>query len=353
MPTNHHPNNYFAAIGFLILCLLVPLTSSAQVTVTVSHFFSMFTPGQSGYFRHLDSAYNTVYIGKKGGPNIYDYSLAKLTPAEISNNFSVSTIPVLAARFPKGAVTFGSTWDSIEKNPVFLLSGDTVFVTGEVSLVPVYRFKHKRPYQPMIFPATYQGTYRYSGIIYDTTFNSTGGVASVKTGVFNDSVIVDGYGTLKTPGAQFECLRVKVMHAATGEKDIMFLTREGAFASIAVAPGQLDTGFVQVASVTVRLASGSTAISSESALPTEFGLRQNFPNPFNPTTNISYSLPRAAAVSLKIFNGLGQVVGMLVDEQKDAGYHQVQWNADVPSGIYFYRLQTGGFVETKKMVLVK
>lgn len=88
------------------------------------------------------------------------------------------------------------------------------------------------------------------------------------------------------------------------------------------------------------------------AIPTEFSLQQNYPNPFNPITIISYSLPKTAIVSLQIFNALGQEVASLVNERKEAGHYQVQWNANVPSGIYFYRLQAGEFMETKKMVLL-
>jgi photosystem II stability/assembly factor-like uncharacterized protein len=96
-------------------------------------------------------------------------------------------------------------------------------------------------------------------------------------------------------------------------------------------------------------------------IPKHFILAQNYPNPFNPSTTISYELPRAASVSLKIFNTLGQEIAVLVNERKDAGFYQVQWNANVLSGIYFYRIQAGdastgsarGFVETKKMILLK
>ena len=94
--------------------------------------------------------------------------------------------------------------------------------------------------------------------------------------------------------------------------------------------------------------------SKQLALPTTLELLQNYRNPFNPSTTIRYELPKAANVSLKIFNTLGQVVATLVNERMDAGYNQVQWNAsNVPSGIYFYRLQAGEFLETKKMIVLR
>jgi hypothetical protein len=78
-----------------------------------------------------------------------------------------------------------------------------------------------------------------------------------------------------------------------------------------------------------------------------------YPNPFNPSTTILYELPRASVVSLGIFNVLGQEVASLVNERKAAGSYQVHWTANAPSGIYFYRLQAGEFVETRKMILLK
>jgi hypothetical protein len=92
---------------------------------------------------------------------------------------------------------------------------------------------------------------------------------------------------------------------------------------------------------------------SSDEIPKEYAVSQNYPNPFNPSTIIRFSLPNTAHVSLRIFNTLGQEVALLLNERRLPGYYQVQWNATVPSGIYFYRLQAGEFVETKKMILLR
>ena len=83
-------------------------------------------------------------------------------------------------------------------------------------------------------------------------------------------------------------------------------------------------------------------------------LLDNFPNPFNPSTKISYSLKTEGKVSLKIYNTLGEEVITLVDEIKPAGIYESEFNAsELPSGIYIYRMQSGEYVSSKKMLLIK
>lgn len=89
-------------------------------------------------------------------------------------------------------------------------------------------------------------------------------------------------------------------------------------------------------------------------LPTEYGMDQNFPNPFNPTTQINYQLPEKNDVTLQIYDILGNLVSTLVNEEMDAGYHSVVWNASgFSSGVYFYTIRSGSFITTKKLVLLK
>jgi hypothetical protein len=91
-----------------------------------------------------------------------------------------------------------------------------------------------------------------------------------------------------------------------------------------------------------------------SIVPTEFSLKQNFPNPFNPVTQISYELPHACYVSLKIYNTNGQLVMDLVNGNKEAGRYQVVFDGThLASGIYFYQLEAGTFSDVKRMVLIK
>lgn len=91
-----------------------------------------------------------------------------------------------------------------------------------------------------------------------------------------------------------------------------------------------------------------------SEIPEKFDLSQNYPNPFNPVTSINYALPKDGNVTLKIYDNTGREIETLVSEVKRAGYYTIQFNASrLSSGIYFYRITAGDFVQTKKMVLIK
>jgi hypothetical protein len=97
-----------------------------------------------------------------------------------------------------------------------------------------------------------------------------------------------------------------------------------------------------------------TGIKEISASVIDFQLNQNYPNPFNPTTTISYTIPIQGNVSLKIYDVLGKEIITLVDEMKTAGNYQVTFNAtQLVSGMYFYKLETNNYSQTKKMILLK
>ncbi len=94
--------------------------------------------------------------------------------------------------------------------------------------------------------------------------------------------------------------------------------------------------------------------STASGVPEVFALKQNFPNPFNPATRISYSIQRKQNITLKIFDLLGREIATLVDQQQTPGLYEITWDAGAcESGVYFYRLQTENFTDVKKMVLIK
>jgi len=114
------------------------------------------------------------------------------------------------------------------------------------------------------------------------------------------------------------------------------------------------TDQVELDNITV-IATGTVGVEDEIAeLPSQYRLMPNYPNPFNPTTNIQFALPVTSNVKLTVVNALGQVVSELVNGQLGAGVHEVSWNAtNMSSGIYFYRVEANNFVQTRKMLLLK
>ena len=96
-----------------------------------------------------------------------------------------------------------------------------------------------------------------------------------------------------------------------------------------------------------------TNVEEEDAIH-DFSLKQNYPNPFNPTTTIKYQIPKESFVTIKLFDMLGKEIAILVNEEKQIGSYEIKFDAlNLPSGVYLYKLTSGNFTETKKMILLK
>ncbi len=136
--------------------------------------------------------------------------------------------------------------------------------------------------------------------------------------------------------------------------DSSFLPPSSDFLMVLAAGSRVPT-FLGAKKVTFN----DIKVEDGSPLPKTFGLDKNFPNPFNPSTNINYTVPKKSHVQLEVYNVLGQRVKTLVSGVRDAGVWQVTWDGDsesgskVSSGMYFYKFTAGAFVETRKMVLMK
>jgi hypothetical protein len=132
--------------------------------------------------------------------------------------------------------------------------------------------------------------------------------------------------------------------------------------SIAVINTNTATGIIRNLSFDAGGSSSLLAVSSEPLavddnniiIPSEYSLEQNYPNPFNPSTTIQFSIPEQAFVKLEIFNALGEKITTLVSKELNAGNHKYEWNPETqPGGVYFYKLSTNSFQQTKKLVLLK
>lgn len=146
-----------------------------------------------------------------------------------------------------------------------------------------------------------------------------------------------------------------------GRNQISLAVGDSSKISFAVIAANTEAELYDNAQTAIRKFGLLTSVEEKfsNVLPKGFKLRQNYPNPFNPTTTISFSLNRAGDASLEIYNMMGQKVRTLFDGWLTSGYQEFQWDSGndsgqrVASGIYFYRLQTAGEAESRKMILLK
>lgn len=175
------------------------------------------------------------------------------------------------------------------------------------------------------------------------------------------SIANDGADTLRvanitSPDAMFIPSSTKFdLIAGTSFTDSIRATAPpvvGIFTSIMVIASNSGTGLDTIA---LKLKAILPSVNDDlHALPTDYALDQNYPNPFNPSTVIRYALLTLSHVTLTVYSTLGQIVCELVNADMNAGYHEVRFNATgLASGVYYYRLQAGAFVSTKKMFVLK
>jgi hypothetical protein len=203
------------------------------------------------------------------------------------------------------------------------------------------------------YPTTYPGNWSWSSTVTSTTYTGSMGVgASISMG---GSDVVDAYGTVTTPEGSFPCLRIKrrsdllLGFFTITSYSYEFVDQNRTYASIDAG----STGTVPSSVTYYRQEAATDIQANASNQPNSFQLLQNYPNPFNPGTTIQYILLSYSHASVKIYNLLGQQVAALVDEVEQPGTYRVNWRPDLPSGIYFCRLQAGGSVQTRKLVLQK
>jgi hypothetical protein len=149
------------------------------------------------------------------------------------------------------------------------------------------------------------------------------------------------FGTGTPPLENYLDTNVKLI---TGDARSAVFTTGGTFFTSRALTGELR----YVVSTTTGITNLNTGI------PEGFKLSQNYPNPFNPSTNIEFAIPEKNNVTLKIYNVHGQEIAVLANGEYQAGSYMVNWNAaSMSSGVYFYTIQSGGFTQTKKLLLVK
>jgi hypothetical protein len=347
----------FKMFPIVVMIIIVPVISAhAQISVQMNEIQSIYMPGTQ-LAMHV-APISSVDIGQTGGPNIYDFSNVSFTDTLTTFIDSVSIVPELVNRYSSTSIVWGIIPSGNRiNNQIFEFSNNSMLRHGQVSLFPdSLRFTHLTPPSELVlFPAVYNASWNVSFLGTDTTYVQ-GVATNISSTNYTKSTIIDGYGTLSLPDTNFECLRMKRIHATPqpSDNEYWYLTKDGTLLIVNGAISQPDTGIVQILNVVLFKGATPTDINKLSKMPYKFSLYQNFPNPFNPSTKIKYELPKTEKIKIEIFNMLGQKIKTLVNKTISVGLHEVEFNSgNLPSGVYLYRISAGEVQEVKKMVLLR
>jgi len=206
-----------------------------------------------------------------------------------------------------------------------------------------------RPYiVDFVFPLTYEESWEFE---YEEETTAEGFTGSEEYAV---SVEVDGWGEVVTPAATIEVLRKRIVQTSveTGEEvevSYEFIDENGRVVAVIDVDNTAEE-------IRANILSYEIATSSEPVdeLSSSFQLNQNYPNPFNPSTTISFELPVSSDVMLEVFDVTGRRVAELVDGHRNAGTHEITFQADnLSSGVYTYRLTADGVSMSRTLTLIK
>jgi hypothetical protein len=277
------------------------------------------TPASTGYQQYFPSA---THCTKASGPFL-NYTM------EIYQFFHINS---------------SGLWDAGSLQHVYGDDLDTILYTQLNELV-------------MPLPVTIGTTYQE---MYDST---DGGF-----GIYNVEETIstcDAFGNISFFGNNEQALRIKKATAhrvyqngslinTWYQHEYQWFTKSKGFVTMDADTSTILSGNVPIQTIEVTLIGTATNVADNTNELESFYLDQNYPNPFNPSTTISYKLSANAMVSLKVFDVLGKEVAELINKEQTAGAYSINFNAaELSSGIYFYRLEAGTFVETKSMMLIK
>ncbi len=377
---------YLQKSASVLVLLLLPVLASAQITITQSDFLGLIGTRQVSLSDQRDDSIQ-VNVGSAGANQVWD-----LRSVQIVDTIFVETLFLNPADLP-GAATFPganlaertyfkSMEDSLEGEfwltkfydvqPMYFIElGDSVFVKGNGADTSMVSFSQDTL---STMPVTYGD--EWVTVVQDTFgfYPAAGTIATEET-----ASLVDGWGTLKLPMGDFECLRVREIIKETSQSIIngmvtstsvdssinfLWVSKDNfVLASVSSQPGVTDPNFTLATQFT-RLDSSmviTTGIADAQAkLPESPQLLSNYPNPFNPETRVRFTVLKNGPVSVQVYDLNGRWVTTLFQGTATAGVNETVWNGldargrVAPSGIYFLRMKTAdGALYQHKMLLAK
>jgi hypothetical protein len=364
----------------LLVLMIVAGTTTAQITINQSDLQGLVGNTYNVKTYESTTASDFTALAAQTGANqtfdfsaissfsqTYDGSIQYISlPADLpgSNSAEVqrANIAVKIDLISTGQASDSTAWIYEQVNSDSLNFAGIVFVSqSDITNDNVAPDTVLISYSPYLLnaklPLTYQTAWSDSAT-YNLIFQ---GSVLYTQGIKID-VTVDGYGTLVTPTSSNDCLRLNrtttmtsnigglISSNTTGSID--FITKTGSSIAASI---QLDNSGNPISAQYTEIAMDTPIETPPTqSLVKDYRLNQNYPNPFNPSTVISYDLRKAGEVKLQVFNSIGQKVATLVNSAQNAGFHKITFNASgLNSGLYFYKLDTGDFAQTKKMMLIK
>ena len=361
---------HLTVLAFLFTLIVLSTVTLAQITITSTDASAINAVGNV-ITNHLDSTTTSIDIGSPGATS-WDFSALNSHFNTTFTSVLPSSTPYFLSDFPTSNVAFyfdinimgtaAEGWaystqnvNNYEQNGEALkavIGTDTMLIKAIYSPAQVF----------FPLPFTFNSQWGSDFTITNTTYFN--GIPFITTTAnHTETVLVDAWGNMTMPGgAVLQALRLRRDDRYTSTSppfyvrtiSYSFLTKSGSVVEVVAndttAP---NSGIIQTDGATWSI-SGAVGVEDEDQIPTQYSLSQNYPNPFNPSTTIHFSVPSSEFVTLKVFDVLGNEVATLVNEEKLAGTYEINFNADgLSSGIYFYKLHAGSFVETKKMILIR
>ena len=347
----------------LINFLLFVTTINSQISISSSDILALKGTTRYALTPDQDTTLKLIPIGPSGVNQIWDYRTlntstffnGSLEYQEPSSGYRSDLYPEanirqrISASSDEGDL-FLDSYMNVTENQLRTLGDAGEF--GGFSFIEVF----ENDVAPL--PLTY-GT-NWLAVSSDTNEH----IGFVEISLDSIWTTIDGSGTLRLPLGDFDCLRMREM-----SKEISSSTFNGIpfsnDTSVSVSYSWIsrqhlhmlmidstDGGMGELSMIISGNVSEVEKTSQNS--PKYFKLNQNYPNPFNPTTSISYSIPKEGFVTLSIYDALGSEVAVLNNGYKSAGDYSHTFDAsDLSSGIYFYKIKSGNFIETKRMLLMK
>ncbi|MCG3155850.1 MAG: hypothetical protein DKINENOH_02458 [bacterium] len=354
--------------------LLTTSLASAQITITSGDLLGLI--GKSQAFDYDTTGSVIVNVGVAGANQTWDFRNIVLQADRVINQFVSPQATPFAGQYPQANLAQKTTMPSepgveyylyLQVAAANLQTLGSGFVTPDTAIADVMGSSD-------IAPLPLQLGTSWNAVESDT-IGDPASFGTIIRSTTNNSV--DAWGRVRLLVGDFDCLRIRAnsqtisltyfggtlfLADTTVSIDYSWVSRGNFFVAQATSQdGETNPNFTN-ASYFGRLASLTTAVaenSGNSSQPASFELAQNFPNPFNPETTISFRMERPAFAELEIYNLKGERIRTLVSTSLPAGTHAVRWNGTddrgtrLASGVYTYRLKAGEAVKARTMLLLK